>query len=165
METPDAPLTQSYIQQDAQEILQIAFAKREEEGELSRLQLMEIATELGISTQDLTAAEQEWSIRKQRAEERQMFNTYRRQKLQQDLVKYGIVGTFLLLLNLVTTGGFGFALSILLVWGLFLSLGAWRTYQTEGEAYEKALSRWRLKQEIGQSFNSVAERVVKGWQT
>lgn len=165
METPETQITQTYIQQDAQEILQIAFAKKEEDGELTRTQLIEIATELGISPSELQLAEQEWRFQKEESTERQMFNVFRRQKFTQDLIKFGIVSAFLILLNLVTTHGISFALAIMLVWGLFLALGAWRTYQTKGEAYEKAFSRWKLKKQLGQSFSSLAEKVMKGLQS
>ncbi|MGL5080145.1 MAG: 2TM domain-containing protein [Microcoleaceae cyanobacterium] len=165
METPESAITQSYIQEDVQEILQIAFAKREGEEELSRVQLMEIAIELGLSPQDIEIAEQEWKVRKQELQEREIFNTDRRHKLKQSLAKYGIFGTFLLLLNLVTTHGLASALSILLFWGLFLSLRAWQTYQTEGAAYQNALRRWRTKQQMGQSLEAAAEHVIKKWQT
>lgn len=165
METSENSITQTYIQQDAQEILRIAFAKKEEDGELTRPQLMEIAVELGISPGELELAEQEWRLLKQDSQDKLIFNAQRRQKLRQDVMKYAIVGAFLILLNLVTTHGISFALSILLVWGLFLALSAWRTYQTEGEEYEKAFSRWKLKKQLGQSFNTLAEKVMKGWQS
>ncbi|NJK38926.1 MAG: 2TM domain-containing protein [Oscillatoriales cyanobacterium RM2_1_1] len=165
METPESAITQSYIQEEAQEILKIAFAKREDDGEMTRVQLMEIAAELGISPQELTLAEQEWKVRHQESQEKQIFDTYRRQKLQQNLTRYAIFGTFFLLINLVTTHGIAFALSILLFWGLFLSLKAWRTFQTEGDAYEQALKRWRLKQQVGQSLSAITDHVNQKWQT
>ncbi|EAW36494.1 2TM domain-containing protein [Lyngbya sp. PCC 8106] len=165
METSENSITQTYIQQDAQEILKIAFAKKDENGELTRPQLMEIAIELGISPSELELAEQEWCLLKQDSQEKLVFNVQRRQKLKQDLMKFGIVGSFLILLNVVTTHGMSFALSILLIWGLFLALSAWRTYQTEGEEYEKAFSRWKLKKQLGQSFSTIADKVLRGWQS
>ncbi|KKD36637.1 2TM domain-containing protein [Limnoraphis robusta] len=166
METSENSITQqTYIQQEAQEILKIAFAKKDEDGELSRSQLMEIAAELGISPGELALAEQEWHLSRQDSHEKLIFNAQRHQKLGQDLIKFGIVSAFLILLNLVTTQGIAFALSIMLIWGLFLALSAWRTYQTEGEEYEKAFSRWKIKKQLGQSFNTIAEKVLKGWQS
>ncbi|MEA5500511.1 MAG: 2TM domain-containing protein [Limnoraphis robusta] len=166
METSENSITQqTYIQQEAQEILKIAFAKKDEDGELSRSQLMEIAAELGISPGELALAEQEWHLSRQDSHEKLIFNAQRHQKLRQDLMKFGIVSAFLILLNLVTTQGISFALSIMLIWGLFLALSAWRTYQTEGEEYEKAFSRWKIKKQLGQSFNTIAEKVLKGWQS
>ncbi len=165
MEISENPITQTYIQQEAQEILKIAFAKKDEDGELSRTQLMEIAADLGISPSELALAEQEWQLVKQDARDKLIFNAQRHQKLKQDLMKFGIVSAFLILLNLVLSQGITFAFSIMLIWGLFLALSAWRTYQTEGEEYEKAFSRWKLKKQLGQSFNTIAEKVLKGWQS
>ena len=162
METPEYPLTQSYIQEDAQEILKIAFTSKQETDELSREQLVEIATELGISPGELAVAEQQWRLRKQDHQEKKLFNLYRYQKLKQNLIRYAIVGSFLLVLNIVTTQGIAFALSILLFWGIFIALNAWKVSQTEGEDYEKAFSRWRLKKQIGQSIGTIADQVMKG---
>lgn len=155
----------SIVQEDAQEILQIAMARGQETGELTRQQLEEMAVELGISPQDLQAAEQEWQVRKLELTEKNIFNQERRQKLRQDLVKYTIVNCFLILLNLVTTQGIAFALTIALLWGLGLSLQAWKTYQTEGESYEKAFAKWRLKKQLGSSIGMIADRVIKGIQS
>lgn len=152
-------------QEDAQQILQIAMARREESGELTRDQLAEMAMELGISPEDLRAAEQEWQSRKVELTEKQMFDQQRRQKFRQDLIKYAIVNSFLLVLNLVTTQGIAFALTIALLWGLGLTLQGWRTFQTEGDAYEKAFSRWRLKKQLGSSLGTIADRVLKGMQS
>ncbi|MGC9524462.1 MAG: 2TM domain-containing protein [Limnospira sp.] len=162
----DTHITPAPIQQeDAQEILQIAMARSQESGELTRDQLVEMAMELGISPQDLQAAEQEWQSRKVELTEKQVFNHQRRQKFRQNLIKYAIVNSFLLVLNLVTTQGIAFALTIALLWGLGLTLQGWRTFQTEGEDYEKAFSRWRLKKQLGSSLGTIADRVLKGMQS
>ena len=162
---PEFPMTQSYIQEEAQEILKIAFAQRQETEEMSREQLLETAAELGISPSELALAEQKWQSQKQNLQEQDQFNAERRQKLKQNLIRYAIVGSFLILLNLVTTHGLSFALSILLFWGLFLALKAWKTSQTEGEDYQKALSRWRLKKQLNQSIGTIAQQVKKGWES
>ncbi|MEG5067619.1 2TM domain-containing protein [Microcoleus sp. B3-A4] len=41
------------------------------------------------------------------------------------------------------------SLLTLLRWGLGLSLNAWNVDRTEGEDYEKAFQRWRLKKQVG----------------
>ncbi|MEG4941675.1 2TM domain-containing protein [Microcoleus sp. F4-D5] len=46
--------------------------------------------------------------------------------------------------------GLDWSLLILLRWGLGLSLTAWNVDRTEGEEYEKAFGRWRLKKQVGQ---------------
>lgn len=158
-------ITQTYDQDDAQQILQIALARRSEGGELTRAQVLEIAHEMGISPEDLAAAEQEWLSHRSEFQEKQVFNQVRRDKLKQSLIKYGIVNSFLLLLNLVTAHTLSWSLPILLLWGLWLALDAWKTFQLEGEEYEKAFQRWRLKKQLGQSFGSLANKFLKSLQS
>ncbi|MGE5659656.1 MAG: 2TM domain-containing protein [Actinomycetota bacterium] len=156
----ETQITQTYGSEDAQAILQLAIARRQEVGELSRTQLFEIAAELGISPEDVVAAEQEWLTHSAEDREKQVFNSYRRNKLRKNFVKYGIVNSFLLLFNLVSMGGLSWSLYILLAWGLGLSLTAWNTYQIEGEEYEQAFQRWRLKKQFGESLGNLAERLL-----
>jgi len=46
--------------------------------------------------------------------------------------------------------GLDWSLLILLRWGLGLLLNAWNVDRTEGEKYEQAFGRWRLKKQVGQ---------------
>lgn len=162
MATTENQITQTYASEDAQQILQLAIARREETGEMSRTQLFEVASELGISPADIQAAELEWMAHRGEFQEKNVFNAYRRSKLQQNLVKYGIVNTFLLLLNLAANHELSWSLYILLGWGLGLSLSAWNTYQREGEEYEQAFQKWRLKKQVGQSIGTAAVK-FRNW--
>lgn len=165
MATNDSQISQVYGSEDAQAILQIAIAQKEENGELSRVQLFEIAAELGISEQDIAAAEQQWLANRGAFSEKLSFNTYRRRKLQKNLTKYGIINTFLVLLNLAGSHELSWSLFILLTWGLGLSLNAWNVYQTEGEDYEQAFQRWRLKKQVGESIGTAADKFMKWLQS
>ncbi|HAT14117.1 MAG TPA: hypothetical protein DCS91_11580, partial [Microcoleaceae bacterium UBA11344] len=78
MATNESQISQVYGSEDAQAILQIAIAQKEENGELSRVQLFEIAAELGISEQDIVAAEQQWLANRGEVQEKLAFNRYRR---------------------------------------------------------------------------------------
>ena len=100
MTNTQTQITTTYQTEDVQQILHLAIAKREEGGELSKAQVMEIATEMGITPEELEVAEKEWLSRKEEFQEKQTFNSIRKQKLKQSLIKYGIVNTFLVLLNL-----------------------------------------------------------------
>ena len=95
MATNESQINQIYGSEDAQGILQLAIARRQDEGELSRVQLFEIAAELGISEQDIVAAEQQWLATRGEFQEKLVFNSYRRRKLQKNVTKYGIINTFL----------------------------------------------------------------------
>lgn len=158
----ESPVPQLYQQEDAQAILQLAFARKEENGELTRSQLWEIAMELGISPEDLEAAEGEWLATRGELQQKQAFNRYRKNRFKHRLVKYVIVNGFLIVLNVLAGGGLSWSAYILLVWGLGLSLDAWKTYQTQGEEYDRAFGRWRLKQQVGRSIGNFANKFFKG---
>ncbi|MGD1698856.1 2TM domain-containing protein [Dapis sp. BLCC M229] len=165
MTNPQNQITQTYAQDDVQQILQLALAHRSEGGELTKAQVLEIAQEMGISPEELAAAEQEWLAQRGESQEKQIFNQVRREKLKQSAIKYGIVNSFLMLLNLVTAHTLSWSLPILLLWGLWLALDAWKTFQLEGEDYENAFQRWRLKKKVGQSIGSLADKFFKNIQS
>ncbi len=165
MTTNDSQISQVYGSEDAQGILQIAIARREDEGELSRVQLFEIASELGISEQDIVAAEQQWLATRGEFAEKLAFNGYRRGKLQKNVTKYGIINSFLVMLNLAGSHELSWSLFILLTWGLGLSLNAWNVYQTEGEDYEQSFQRWQLKKQVGQSIGTATNKFMKWLQS
>jgi 2TM domain len=165
MAANESQISQIYGSEDAQAILQIAIAQKEENGELSRVQLFEIAAELGISEQDIVAAEQQWLANRGEFAQKQAFNSYRRSKLRKNLTKYGIVNAFLVLLNLAAAHELSWSLFILLTWGLGLSLNAWNAYQNEGEEYEQAFQRWRLKKQVGESIGTATDKFMKWLQS
>ena len=165
MAVNETQISQVYGSEDAQGILQLAIARRQDEGELSRVQLFEIATELGISEQDIAAAEQQWLATRGEVQEKLVFNTYRSQKLQKNVTKYGIINSFLVLFNLAGSHELSWSLFILLTWGLGLSLNAWNVYQTEGEDYEQAFGRWRLKKQVGESLGTATNKFLKWLQS
>lgn len=164
MTNTQTQITTTYQTEDLQQILHLAIAKRDEGGELTKAQVMEIAAEMGITPEELEVAEKEWQLCKEEFQEKHIFNTIRKQKLKQSLIKYGIVNTFLVLLNLAIAHTLSWSLPVLLLWGVFLALKAWRTYQTDGEEYEKEFQRWRLKKQVGKSIGSLADRVLKSLQ-
>lgn len=154
-----------YAMEDAQRILQLAIAQETESGELSHQQLLEIAEELNISPATLQTAEQEWRIMKGQAEDHHLFQQQRMQRLRSQLMRYGIVISFLILIDVVTVGGtvlgrLGFSLYVALFWGLGLSLKAWRTLQTSGERYDRDLNKWRRKRSVQQTLNGVVNRFL-----
>ncbi|HEY9673999.1 MAG TPA: 2TM domain-containing protein [Waterburya sp.] len=152
-------IARSYQQEDIQHILNIAIARQPDGGELSREQLVEIAAELGISTDSLIQAEQEWLLQKQERQKHREFNLYRRSRFKKRLAKYLIVNTFLIGLNLLTVGHLSWSLYILLFWGLGLGFNAWNTFQLEGEDYERAFQKWYRQHQLAQVARTVYTRV------
>lgn len=157
----NAPIVLSYSPDDVQQILHLAIARQQQGGELSRSQLVEIAEDMGISPENLQVAEQEWLSHQGDFQQRKLFDTDRRRNFQQNLIQYGIVNSFLLLLNLAASHELSWALYIAIAWGLGVALQAWKTFQPDGEEYEQAFQRWRVKKQLGQSFNSFVSKWLK----
>lgn len=158
------PTPQSYSQEAVQEILYLAITRKSDQEELSREQLWEIAAELDIDSDSLAAAEQDWLNHQSLERKRQEFNNYRQAQFRQKLIRYLIVNGFLMIIDLLAVGMLTWSRFILLIWGLVLVLDAWKTWQTQGEAYEQAFQRWNLKNEMRQSLVSLWNRIRKAWQ-
>ena len=158
MSNTDIPLQypESYSQEDIQEILHLAIARHGTDEELTRQQLWEIASELDINNSTIQAAERDWLEQKAINHQRLAFDLHRRQKFKQKFTKYAIVNTFLVSLNLITAGTLSWSLYILLFWGLGLALSGWKTYQSQGEEYERAFQRWNFQ-------NGVKQTVATAW--
>ena len=157
----ETQLTHSYHQEDIQQILNLAIARQANGGEFSREQLVEIANELGISTDTLLEAERDWKIQQGEQQKRSEFNLYRRGKLQKRVGKYLIVNSFLVGLNFLSAGGLSWSLYILLFWGLGLGLSAWNSYQLQGEEYEQAFRKWYRKHQIALSIYTRLNNWIK----
>ncbi|NEP00226.1 MAG: 2TM domain-containing protein [Symploca sp. SIO2E9] len=159
MSVPETKISRSYHQEDIQQILNLAIARQVDGGEFSREQLVEMASELGITSDTLLEAEQEWLLQQQEQQQRDQFNIYRRSKLRQSIGKYLITNSFLVVLNFLTAGHLSWSLYILLVWGLGLALQVWNNYQLHGEEYEQAFQKWNRRQQLAQAAQSVFTRI------
>ena len=151
-------MPETYNEEAIQQILKLAMSRQGQSGELSHAQLQDIADELGISADNLIAAEQDWDVQRQERDDRQAFDLHRRLQLRQGLTRCLVVSAFLILSNLLISHRVSWSVYPILVWSLFLSLQAWRTFQNEGEEYDRAFRRWKLGQQIGQSFKAITER-------
>lgn len=165
MMTASEPQTpHSYRQEEIQQILQLAIARQTYQGEFTREQLLEIASELEISPECLQAAEQDWFNQQIEHQKRQAFDNYRWGRLKQKTGKYLIANTFLVTLDLIGNGAFDWSHYILLLWGLGLTLGAWQTYQSRGEEYEQAFLKWERKHQLRRSAKLFWERLQRALQ-
>jgi nitrate reductase NapE component len=149
-----------YHYDDVQEILSRAIALQARTDDLSRGQLIEIASELGISAEVLQLAEQEWLSQKGELQERQVFNLQRRQEFKNHLVRYGIVNAFLVILVVITPLPSVFVGGFATVWGLRLSLQGWSAYQTRTAKYEAQFQKWRRRRLLQRSFNNMVNRFL-----
>lgn len=170
MPSPDAispnsvQLPDIYSQEDVQHILQIAIAKKDDRGELTRSQLWEIATELEIDRESLMAAESEWLNQRQIDAKKEEFDSYRREQLRQKVEQYLIINSFLMAIDLLAVHALTWSLYAALILGLPLTLQTWRTLQTKGKSYELAFQRWNLKNEVKQSLSLLWQRFQRVWQ-
>jgi 2TM domain len=146
-----------YTQEEIQNILNLAIADHAYQGEFSRSQLFEIASELGISNAVLQKAEQTWMRSKDDLAKREEFNQHRRTELKQKLVRFGIVNVGVLALNTLVGLGFLWPLYVLVLvgWSVSLGLKAWNVFYLDGEAYEQAFQRWYRKNQV--------RKVVSHW--
>ena len=156
---------ESYSPEDIQQILYLALARQGDREEFTREQLWEIADELDISKNTLQAAERDWLQGKIVKQKRHAFNLYRRNELKQKIAKYLIVNTFLVSFNLILVGTLTWSLYVLLFWGLGLSLNAWKTFQSQGEEYERAFQRWDFQNQVKQTVTTFWDKLQKSWQS
>ncbi|NJN21026.1 MAG: 2TM domain-containing protein [Leptolyngbya sp. RL_3_1] len=150
---PVDAIPQLYPSEEAQAILQIAITRQAEGGELTRLQLLEIAAELGITEATLTEAEQIWQTQRSELADRTAFQQFRRQRFQHHLIRYGVVNIFLMALNYLAADRLSWSLYILLIWGLALALQGWNTFRPEDYQDSEEFEKWRRRQQIKRSLN------------
>ena len=136
----------SYYPEQVDQILRYALAKRTNGQNLTKQQVYEIASDMGISEADFLTSVQEWQSTQAVRTEQAEFDKYKKKSFQSSVLKYAIFNSFFLALNLFTSGGIGWAIYPILFWGLAVVLDAWVTYQTESEEYEKQFQKWLRKQ-------------------
>ncbi|MEH2295110.1 2TM domain-containing protein [Nostoc sp.] len=134
----------TYDSRDVEQILQIALTDKQE-GEFSREQLVEMASELGISSNILEKTEQKWLAQQEEESSRRTFNTFRSRGFWAHFVCFLAVNLFLILLNLITSPSYFWAIFPVLGWGLGLFFHWWSVYQTKTEDYEIAFQKWRTQ--------------------
>ncbi|MBD2243750.1 2TM domain-containing protein [Nostoc sp. FACHB-888] len=134
----------TYDSEDVQKILQIALTRRQE-GEFSREQLIEMASELGISSDILEKTEKNWLIQQEEERSKRTFNAFRRRAFGTHFVSFIAVNLFLILLNLITSPSYFWVIFPILGWGLGLFFHWWSVYQSKSEDYEIAFQKWRAK--------------------
>ncbi len=117
----------TYHSEEVQQILQIALAHKQD-AEFPREQLIEIASELGISIEVLQSAEKEWSKQKLEAQNKHTLNIRQRKEFKPHLASFIAVNTFLILLNLFISPSYFWAIFPLLGWGLILFFQGWKIY-------------------------------------
>ncbi|MEL6458992.1 MAG: 2TM domain-containing protein [Cyanobacteria bacterium J06621_15] len=109
----------TYSSDDVQKILQLAMTRKQEES-FSEKQLSEMAAELGISSELLKTAEQEYLTQTKANKEKEARRETLRGGFKAHLISFVAVNTFLVILNLTTTPRDFWAIYPLSGWGLGL---------------------------------------------
>ncbi|MBS3028737.1 MAG: 2TM domain-containing protein [Dolichospermum sp. DET50] len=117
----------TYNSEEMQQILEVAF-RRKQQGEYTREQIIEIASELGVSSESLQAAEQEWLKNNVEVKKEQMSNSQQQKGFKSHLFAFIAINGFLVLLNLVVSPGYFWAIFPMLGWGLGLLLHGIKVY-------------------------------------
>ena len=117
----------TYNSEEMQQILEVAF-RRKQQGEYTREQIIEIASELGVSSESLQAAEQEWLKNNVEVKKEQMSNSQQQKGFKSHLFAFMAINGFLVLLNLVVSPGYFWAIFPMLGWGLGLLLHGIKVY-------------------------------------
>ncbi len=150
----------TYTEEQVEQLLHYALARRPDGQELSRQQVYEIASDLGVSQADFSAAEQEWLAKQGTRQELVTFDLYKKKKFKANLLKYTIINAFLVAINLSTSGHIGWAVYPLLFWGLGVVLDGWVTYQPDSEEYEKQFLKWGRKQKRDRIAAKITDKVT-----
>lgn len=109
----------TYSSDDVQKILQLAMARKQQES-FSGEQLLEMGTELGISPELLESAKREWLIQAKIQQEQQTRRKIRLRGFKAHLISFVAVNTFLVVLNLMVTPRYFWAIYPISGWGLGL---------------------------------------------
>ncbi|WP_072621268.1 2TM domain-containing protein [Spirulina major] len=150
---------QIYQSDDIQQILQLAIARNDREGEFTRTQLLEIAEELEIPLTCLEAAEQDWRLSRLETEKRQEFDRYRFAQFRHKAVKYMILAGFFMSLDLLSGGGLGWSRYLVVVLVTLSVLGGWKIFQPKGPAYERELAQWESRRQLQQTLNTAWQSI------
>jgi hypothetical protein len=150
-----------YSDEEAREILKRAVDfQQQDEFEYTRDQLFDIGREMGLSQEAIVKAEQAYvgkrgvetpvvpkttSFEIPVEEEEIAFRRHRMQEFRQHLNAYGIVMTFLFLINLFTGMDDIWFVYPALGWGIGVAFHFFHFRQTEGDDYEKEFDKWSAK--------------------
>ncbi|MBD2151559.1 2TM domain-containing protein [Pseudanabaena sp. FACHB-1277] len=151
---------ETYSEEQVDQILRYALAKRTNGQNLTKQQIYEIAADMGVSETDFLAAVQEWQSQQGVKQEKAEFDAYKKKTFRANLLKFAIINTFLVAFNLLTSGNIGWALYPLIFWGLAIALDAWVTYQSDSDEYEKQFRKWQGKQKRDRLTAQITGKLV-----
>lgn len=160
-------MREHYSDQEAEEILRVASAKSNTDG-LSRQRLFDTAAELGITPEQVIAAEEEVLVRRELDGYRAEYRKEQRGEFASHLVTYLAVNAFLAFIYFMK-GGLGIFWPGIVMggWGIGIVSHAMGTFNTKSEEYRVGFEKWvekkqkkQRRKEIGQKIQDRAERLI-----
>ncbi len=165
MQSSDISYPEVYTQAEITKILELAFTRQiNHPSSLTREQLWAMGTEFGLDLVSIQEAEQYWLNQQAIDLQRQEFNRYRRQEIINKVIRFALINSLMVILDLVSTHHLSWSIYLLLIWGLIFFIGLWRTTQPSEDEYEQAFQRWRVRQELKSSFSNAWEKLKQAWQ-
>ncbi len=110
-------MSEQYSLADVQQILKQASIF-EQENTITREQLLEIASEVGISSATLHQAEKAWLLKQKTNQLKSIQRSRRQMGFKLHLIPYLIISIFLIFLNLKTTPRYYWSVFPISGWGL-----------------------------------------------
>jgi hypothetical protein len=131
---------------DVEQILKLAVNRAGySDEEALRQRLMAAASELGLSDEQVRAAEEEYRIRKQEAAELAEYKAQAKKEFIEHLAGYLIVNAGLLGFNLYQSGGIGWAIWPIIGWGIGLAFHALEALHSGSGSFQEEFGAWRRK--------------------
>ena len=118
----------TYSTEAVQQILEKAMVYRDR-SQFTDGQLLEMASELGVSEQVLQQATQDWQLESKQQQAKAAVKRDRRRRLRSEVITYAGVNALLIGINLATAGAITWAIYPLLGWGVGLCFGPCQSNQ------------------------------------
>lgn len=135
-----------YSEQEANDILRRAIEQMPVKTEMSREQLVSIASEIGLSAEALQKAEADVAAERTDKVERRAYISSRRRGFLTHLLFFTVVMgiAFVAAVELNDPGGRGMFLAWFCAWGIGLMVHGVDVLWTRGEKFQADFSKWRI---------------------
>jgi hypothetical protein len=138
-------LDPTYSEEDVEQILRLAVSRGSAAGRVSRDQLMQSATELGVSPEALASAERAWHEQKLVNAERNEFEGELRRNFWSHVTTYIVINAFLFCINLATSPGEWWFIFPLLGWGIGMVFHAVNTFVRSSAGHQDEFESWQRR--------------------
>jgi hypothetical protein len=143
-------MSQRFYSDEEAEAILLTASQKSQVG-VSRENLLRTAAELGITPEEVDAAEQVLKVQKEEQEDttlRKAFGRHMAREFYEHLTAYVIVNSFLVLLDFATIEWtrLHWCFFPIIGWGIGIAFSFFEAFNRNGSAYEKAYLKWMKKQ-------------------